>query len=130
MVSMEHPRNSRTDQARWELDKVRCYLEKQPSPNREIRGIGEILADVLEGLDEPVPETVLVLRDAWSELAGPQISRHSRPIALENFTLRICVDHPGWLAEIERTKRLLLRKLQAGYPSLGIRQLQLELGHR
>jgi predicted nucleic acid-binding Zn ribbon protein len=44
--------------------------------------------------------------------------------------LNVYVDHPGWLPELERMKRILLQKLQAQYPDLRIRQLYFVLTHR
>ena len=38
--------------------------------------------------------------------------------------LHVFVDHPGWMAELERLKRPLLIKLQASYRELRIRRIQ------
>ena len=129
-MPMEDPRNSTPNRARWNIDKVRFHLDTRPAPNREIRGIQEILRDVMEGLEQPQCENMLILRDAWPELVGPQIARHSQPLSLEYFTLRIGVDHPGWMPELKRTERLLLHQLQSRYPDLRIRRLHLQLLHR
>ncbi len=127
---MEDPRNSKRNDARWYIDKIRYHLAKPVAPNREIRRIDSVLKDVLDGLEEPPCENILVLRNAWPELVGKQIAKHSQPVSLEYNTLRISVDHPGWLPELERSKRILLQKLQAQYPDLRIRKLYLKLIHR
>ena len=129
-MPMEDPRNSTPNRARWNIDKVRFHLDTRPAPNREIRGIQEILRDVMEGLETPQSDNILILRDAWPELVGPQIASHSQPLSLEYFALRIGVDHPGWMHELKRTERLLLQQLQCRYPDLRIRKLQLQLLHR
>ena len=129
-AAMEDPRQSKPNWSRWEMDKVRYGLDKPPAPNRDIRHIGDILKDVVEGLDVPVCENILVLRKAWPEIAGGQIALHSQPQALENFVLHVTVDHPGWMPELERMKRLLLKKMQARFPNLRIRQLHFVLTHR
>lgn len=127
---MEDPRKSKMNWSRWEVDRIRFRLSKPPAPNREIRHIGDVLKDVVAGLEKPQNDNILVLRNAWPEIAGAQIAKHSQPAALESFVLYVEVDHPGWLPELERLKRVLLQKLQSNYRELRIRQLRFSLRHR
>ena len=129
-ADMEQARNSKPNRDRWDMDKVRFHLDKPLSPNREIRGIDDILKDVVEGLEQPVQENVLVLRKAWSELVGEQIAQHSEPGFIKDFALHVFVDHPGWMPELERIKGMLLQKLQARYREMRIRKLILLLEHK
>lgn len=124
---MEDPRNSKPNPMRWDVDKVRYRLDQPPAPRREIRSMASILKDVVEGLEVPQCENILVLRQAWPELVGAQIAMHSEPGYIGDFALHVFVDHPGWLQELERNKRTLLRKLEDKYRNLGIRQLRLLL---
>ena len=127
---MEQPRKSKRNAARWDIDKVRYHLKKPLSPSRDIRSIGGILKDVFDGLEQPQSENILILRDAWPELAGAQIAKHSEPGFIKDFTLYVFVDHPGWMPELERIKRVLLQKLQAQYRELPIRKLNFLLEHK
>lgn len=126
---MEQPRNSKANRDRWDMDKVRFHLAKQPAPQREVKSVGDVLKDVVEGFDQPVQENVLILREAWPKLVGAQIAKHSEPGFIKDFQLHVFVDHPGWLPEIERIKRMLLRKLQSSYRELHIRGLRFSLQH-
>lgn len=126
---MEQPRNSKAGRDRWDMDKVRYHLAKQPAPRREVRSVGDILKDVVAGFDQPVQENVLVLREAWPKLVGAQIAKHSEPGFIKDFQLHVFVDHPGWLPELERIKRMLLQKLQSNYRELRIRGLRFLLQH-
>ena len=127
---MEQARNSKPNRDRWDMDKVRYHLNKPPAPNREIRGINGILKDVVEGLEQPVQENILVLRKVWAKLVGAQIAKHSEPGFIKEFTLYVFVDHPGWMPELERIKRVLLQKLQSRYRDLRIRKLRFLLEHK
>jgi predicted nucleic acid-binding Zn ribbon protein len=127
---MEDPRNSKTDWGRWNVDRIRFHLDKPPAPRRDIRPIGDVLQDVVAGLEQPQDENILILREAWPEIAGAQIAKHSLPVNLQNFVLHVEVDHPGWLPELERLKRVLLQKLQSSYRELRIRQLHFSLRSR
>ncbi len=127
---MEDPRYSRRNGARWAIDKVRYHLDKPLAPQREIRRLDSVLKDVVEDLETPQCENILVLRDAWPALAGRQIASKSEPAIFEYHVLTVNVNHPGWMPELERMKRMLLHKLQSRYPDLRIRQLRFVLTHR
>lgn len=127
---MEDPRNAKRNYNRWNIDKVRYHLDKPVAPQREVRRIDTILKDVVADLEETQCENALIIRDAWPALVGDQIAGHSEPILLDKRVLTVHVDHPGWMPELERIKRMLLQKLQAQYPDLHIRQLHFILLHR
>ena len=121
---MEQPRKSFQNRDRWDMDKVRYHLDNPPAPKRDMKLMAEVLKDVVEGIDQPVQANVLLLREAWPELTGSQIASHSKPGFIKDNALHVFVDHPGWLAELERMKRALLMKLQSSYRELNIRQIR------
>ncbi len=127
---MEQPRNSRPNRDRWDMDKVRYHLDHPPAPKRDIRHVGDILKDVVEGFDQPVQENVRVLREAWPKLVGAQIAKHCEPGFIKDFALHVFVNHPGWMPELERQKRILLQKLQGNYREMRIRRLNFILEHK
>lgn len=118
------------NQARWDLDQIRYCIGKAPAPNREIRSLGEILPDVMDGLETPQSENILILRRAWPKLVGEQIAQHSTPAFIKDFALYIDIDLPGWMPELVRIKRVLLQKLQAQYRELNVRTLNFQLEHK
>jgi predicted nucleic acid-binding Zn ribbon protein len=127
---MEQPRNLKRNPGRWDMDKVRFHLSTPPAPKRDVRSLGDILPGVLDGLEAPQCENILILREAWPKLVGTQIARHSEPGLIKDFTLHVFVDLPGWLPELERIKRVLLQKLQSRYRELRIRRLSFQLEHK
>ncbi len=130
MPVMEQPRKNKLNIDRWDMDKVRYHLDVPPSPKRDVKSIAEILKTVVEGFEQPVQENILVLREAWPKLVGVQIAKHSEPGFIKDFQLYIFVNHPGWIPELERIKRMLLQKLQSSYRELNIRQIRFELQHK
>ena len=126
---MEQPRKSRSNKDRWDLDRVRFGLDKPMAPKREMKSVGDILKDVVEGMEQPVQANVVILRDSWAKLVGRQIATHSEPAYIKDFCLSVSVDHPGWIPELERQKRPLLHKLQSTYRELQIRSIRFELRH-
>ncbi|VGO12736.1 hypothetical protein PDESU_01290 [Pontiella desulfatans] len=126
---MEQPRNSRINKDRWALDQIRYHLDKPMAPRRDIKSVADILKDVVEGFEVPVQDNVRILREAWPKLVGTQIAKHCAPGFIKDYQLHVFVDHPGWLPELERIKRMLLQKLQGNYRELNIRGLRFSLQH-
>lgn len=112
------------DRSRWDIDRVRFHLNSPPAPQRDLKEIGELLPDILSSLERPKDENITVLVGAWPKLTGPQVSAHSRPGYFQDRTLYVFVNHPGWIAELQRIKRPLLQKLQQHYREMKIRQLR------
>ena len=111
------------------MDKVRYHLAKPPAPQRDCKTVGDILKDVVEEFEQPVQDNVRLLREAWPKLVGAQIAKHSEPGFIKDFQLHVFVDHPGWIPELERSKRMLLQTLQSNYRELRIRGLRFSLQH-
>jgi hypothetical protein len=128
--SMEQPRHSKQNKDRWDMDRIRFHMDHPPSPQRDIKSVGEILKDVVSGFEQPVQDSVLILRESWSKLVGAQIAQHSEPGFIKENALHIFVDHPGWMPELERHKRGLLMKLQSSYRTMRIRQIRFILKHK
>lgn len=126
---MEQSRKSKPDRDRWDIDRVRYRLSKPPAPLREPRGLSDLLGDVVAGLEQPVQESVMVLRKAWPKLVGGPNATHSEPGFIKDFTLFVFVDHPGWIPELDRLKRPLLAKVQSSYRTMRIRRLRFILQH-
>lgn len=75
-------------------------------------------------------ENIVVLREAWPKMVGPQIAQHSEPVRIEFNALVVSVDLPGFMPELQRIKLHLLKKLKCSYRELRIRQLRFELLHK
>ncbi len=127
---MEQPRKIGADRARRELDRIRYRTDAPLPPHREIRSIGELLPDVAGGMERPTQEEVLLLRSSWSDLVGEQVAQCSEPWFIRDFQLHVSVNHPGWMAELERSKPLLLRRLEGSFADLRIRRVNLLLIRR
>ena len=126
---MEQPRHSKRNKERWDIDRIRYKMEQPPAPIRDVKSVGDILKDVVLGLEQPVQESVLILRESWEKLVGEQIAKHSSPEFIKGYALYIFVDHPGWMPELERHKLPLLMKLQSNYREMRIRHIRFQLKH-
>jgi len=68
------------------------------------------------------------LAEAWPEIAGKQVAKHTRPGSLQGATLTVYVDSSVWLNELQRYGlNALLKNVQA-YAGVGkVRRIRLQL---
>ncbi len=124
---MEEPRDRKVNRDRWELDRVRYQMSKPAAPKRDMVAVKDIVAEVAAGLEQPLQESIRVLRSEWPKLVGTSIALQSEPGFIKEGILYIFVNQACWLSELERMRNLILRKIEDHYQEMNIRRLQFEL---
>ena len=124
---MEEPRNKKVNRDRWVLDSVRYQMSQPAAPQRDTVAVKDIVAEVAAGFDQPLQESIRVLRSVWPNLVGASIALHSEPGLIKDGTLYIFVSQAGWLSELARMRLLILHKIEDRYRDMNIRRLQFEL---
>ncbi len=91
--------------------------------------VGDLLREFLRerGWLGKDPSAAVFLQ--WESVAGEPFAGHSRPVEIEDGTLTVEVDHPGWLQLLLMKKASLLSAVQEAAPAAGIRDIALRLGH-
>ena len=79
---MEDIRNKVFDKERFNIDKERLKIIHYESPKRDAKPLSAILPSVINSLEAPVQDSILILRDNWNSLFGEQISKYSQPAFL------------------------------------------------
>lgn len=92
-----------------------------------IKKIGDILRGYLleRGWAGDNPSSSVFLR--WEEIVGEELSRHTRPIEIEDGILIVEADHPGWVQLISLRKSGLLRSLSDAAPAAEIKDVRVRL---
>jgi predicted nucleic acid-binding Zn ribbon protein len=89
---------------------------------------GDILKEYLKKFKySKIDEHVYFMR-GWSDIAGKDLSRHSKVMDIKQSTLFIKVDHPGWMQLLQMKKRAILKKIFVTYPGLGIKEIKIRVG--
>lgn len=81
-------------------------------PDRLADTLAGILQKVAADFESQVDPRIALLQDRWKEIAGPQIALHSEPQYIDRFILYILVDHPGWMQELQKIRRVALARIQ------------------
>ncbi len=75
--------------------------------------IGSLLEKALFGLKKSQESPTNRIAELWPRLAGPKISKHTKPFSLKNKKLFVRVDDSSWAFELTtRYKAGLLKRLQ------------------
>jgi len=79
----------------------------------EIGGeIERVLSDL--GLDDA--QRAFRIGECWEAAVGPEVARHSRPIALRGDVLEVAVDSSVWAQQLQLQRLELLAALQRVLP--------------
>ena len=117
-------RNKKISRARWELDSIRFHLEKTPAPMRSIRSLQELIPEVLPNMDSPVDERVTEIKKRWKEWVGEPIFHQTTVQSIDQKVLIVLVKHSGWIPELERIKRVVVKKINDHFGSKQIQRIQ------
>ena len=85
----------------------------------------DLIAKLFDKQTGVLAERYSSLFSGWKQIAGIDIAAHSAVKELENGTLVVEVDHPGWVQMIRLKERGILLSIQKRYPELDIRMIKL-----
>ncbi len=87
------------------------------------RPVGDALRRVRRELGTPEPSEFDRIREDWSELVGPDLAAHSRPVYLRANLLRIAVDDPAWIVHFRYLADQLVERLASAAPRAAVREV-------
>jgi hypothetical protein len=95
---------------------------------REFKRMQEVMRPALVRLAREGGAVALV--PLWEQIAGGQIARQVRPVALEGTTLILEATTPRWRSEIAVLERELLAKLESSLGAGAITRLSVRVSGR
>jgi predicted nucleic acid-binding Zn ribbon protein len=103
----ERPRPARRE---GEAPRKRGYSGPGPDP-RDPAKFGDVLARLVKtrGWERPAAEATLF--GAWSDVVGPDIASHSRPVTLDNGELTIEAESAAWATQLRLLNSSILSRI-------------------
>ena len=86
---------------------------------REPRPLADSLDRVARTLDAPPSAALRAVFVGWSDVVGPTVAAHCRPVSLRRKVLVVAVDEPGWATELRYLGPRLLQRV-AGVTGPGV----------
>lgn len=75
------------------------------------RHVSASLDRLARSIGAPAASTLEAVFSRWEEAVGPSVACHVRPHSLEEGTLVVTADHPGWATEVRLLEERLLQRL-------------------
>jgi predicted nucleic acid-binding Zn ribbon protein len=121
-------RKSRAGSIREEILREWRGAEEVDDPNAGIHRAAEFMAAILRaaGADEGLQEEQV--REAWQELAGDFIARHSEPVSVKGGHLVLRVTQPAMRFHLEQMKPMLLTRIREQLGEARIKSVKFTLG--
>jgi predicted nucleic acid-binding Zn ribbon protein len=93
-----------------------------------MKKIGDLLKEYLTEMGWLAGSPYDPLFQGWKQIAGEALAAHSRLVDVQNGTLLVEVDHPGWLQMFQLRKAALLEAARKAAPQAGIEGIRTRLG--
>lgn len=84
----------------------------------------KVLDLVLRSLDIRLDDPKASLGFEWQKIAGDRLYPHVRILEIKHTTLILQADHPSWAQIALMQQKKILKAVNAKYPSLGIKSIQ------
>ena len=90
------------------------------TPGRDPRGVGDVLAALTReaGWDKELAREDVVR--AWSDVAGDDTARHTRPVAFSEGTLTVQADSTAWAKQLQLMRAHILSEIVRRFPEAGV----------
>lgn len=128
-MSMSSRRISKSEQARWAVQRERLQVPDRtpPAPYRVFTP-EHLLPNVMKkfGMEQSLWEQT-VIQD-WESLVGQQVAQHARPGRWERGILTVYVKNSVWLSELRRFgEKAMLDNLQKRFGRRKVKGIRLQL---
>ncbi len=102
--------------------------ELKYKPRESTTRIGHLVDTLMHKTIEPAQTRLDPLAQAWDEIVPPGLAEHCRVKGLVSGQLRIGVDSPVYMYELQLCSQDLLQALQQRCPRSNLRRIKLMLG--
>ncbi|GEM_PF-536278 len=109
-------------------DTVPDWSELGRGTRKTPKGVQEILKTYFNDAQIDRADQYHSFFSSWKQLAGINISAHTRPRDIRNRVLIVEADHPGWVQLLHMQKRPILKKIRREFPQLDITDLRIVVG--
>ena len=102
--------------------------ELKYKPRASTARIGHLVDTLLRESIKPAQTRLEPLAEAWNRVVPPGLAAHCRVKGWGSGQLRIGVDSPVYLYELQLCRQDLLQALKQSCPRSGLREIKLTLG--
>lgn len=79
-----------------------------PAPRR----LASALDAVAASLGSPSVNAIVTVYERWDDIVGSEVATHARAVGIDDRTLRIEADGPGWASHLRWAEAEILKRLE------------------
>ena len=100
---------------------------KRPSKNRTER-LGDTVQQLMESRISPQQTRFAVIAELWSQLLPAELCRHYKLADISGGQLKVLVDSPSCLYELQLCSSGLLEEMQMQCPQVRVKKIKFAVG--
>lgn len=90
--------------------------------------LGDTLSELVEAEIEPQRRRFESVAGLWSRLLPAELSGHCRIVGISSGCLKVLVDSPSYMYELQLCSSAVLRELQRACPQARLEKIKLAVG--
>jgi predicted nucleic acid-binding Zn ribbon protein len=102
------------------------YFSKRQA--KEAEKLGDVLAVLIESKIAPQQEQFSSVYEIWQQLLPPELCKHCRIDSISNGQLKVLVDSPSYMYQLQLCQTDILAGLKSQCPQFRIARLKFTLG--
>ncbi len=95
--------------------------------SHDVKKASEIVSNLFNQIDSDTAQTASRFISFWAEIAGADISAHSKVIDVDKGMILVEVDHPGWSQMLSFNKKRILHALDVQFPELKLKNMVIRI---
>ena len=96
-------------------------------PLKSFIPLKDLLSGAMKFRPTPADSWLGVLKEHWTEIAGPSLGGSSRPIRIWKKRLFIGVESSAWASEINLLREELMKKIMEIVPGAGLKEIRSQI---
>ena len=101
--------------------------ERRARPGSTVR-LGDALGEVMEGKITPQQSRFEAIVRLWADLLPAEISKHCKIVDISAGQLKVLVDSPSYMCELQLCGPTILKELQRQCPQARLQKIKLRIG--
>lgn len=98
------------------------------APETDLRPVGASLGRLAASLGTPPPDVLGVVFARWSEVVGPSVAAHARPVTLRDGILVVAADQPAWATQLTFLQADIVARLNAAAGTVSVKGIDVRVG--
>jgi len=104
-------------------------MRRRPRRRGQPRAIGGVVGQILDDLGLDSAAAAFRIGERWSEVVGPEVARHCRPVAIRGPVLEAEVESSVWAQQLQMRRPAILEALRREFGDGAPQEVRFRVGY-